>query len=337
MGLKMYIARRIVISIIIIWIVASLNFVIFQVASPIDPSLVILSPSEFAKDQIKLLRQMYGLDDPIHIRYLKYVRNLLSFGIIPPYFGVSFETKTYVAAEMWPRLTLTLLLLGSALIGNLICGIPLGIMAASKRGGKMDVTIIGTGLLTWGVPVFFIQLLAVMFIIYVYSTYGLRILPEGGTWTIPPSKDPLTLMQDIIWHVTLPVITLVLAGFGSWALYTRNLMIDALTSDYVVTARAKGLSERRVLLGHAFRGILPPIATMITLAIPGLVTGAIITESIFNWRGIGSWYITSLLGGNYPVTQAVLFIYAVLVIVFNFIADILYGVLDPRIRVGMRR
>jgi peptide/nickel transport system permease protein len=132
-------------------------------------------------------------------------------------------------------------------------------------------------------------------------------------------------------------VTLILLGFGSWALYSRNLIIDALTEDFVLTAKAKGVRERDVLYKHAFRSILPPIATMIAMSIPGLVTGAIITETIFSWPGIGQWYIGALNSGNHPVTQAVLYNYAFLVILANLVSDVLYGFLDPRIKVGVRR
>ena len=114
-------------------------------------------------------------------------------------------------------------------------------------------------------------------------------------------------------------------------------MVDALTEDFILTAKAKGLKERDILYKHAFRSILPPVATMIAMSVPGIVTGAVITESIFSYPGIGQWYITALNTGNHPVTQAVLYNYAVLMILANLISDVLYGFLDPRIRVGVRR
>ncbi|NIP66594.1 ABC transporter permease subunit [Candidatus Bathyarchaeota archaeon] len=155
--------------------------------------------------------------------------------------------------------------------------------------------------------------------------------------SFPAPKDPVLRIADMAWHAIGPVTTLILLGFGSWALYTRNLIVDALTEDYIVTAKAKGVKERAVLYKHAFRSILPPIATMIAMSIPGLVTGAVITESIFGWPGIGQWYITALNTGNHPVTQAVLYNYAFLMILANLMSDVLYGFLDPRIRVGQRR
>ena len=216
-------------------------------------------------------------------------------------------------------------------------GVPIGILAASKRGTKIDVAAIGAGIFAWGVPAFFIQLLFLLFFsYYAYVTLGFPLFPFGKLSSVPPPADPLNYMADVAWHLAAPLITLVIAGFGSWALYTRNILLDSLTQDYVITARAKGLSERAVLYRHAFRSSLPPIVTMVALSVPGIVTGAIITEQVFSWPGIGYWYIDSLFGGDYPVVQSIMFIYALIMILANFVADILYGILDPRIRIGFR-
>jgi len=327
-----YLIKRIIISLAILWIVATLNFVIFQVLSPIRPENVILSPS--MKPEVRqMLANIYGLNDTILNRYFLYVKNMFSWN-----FGYSFASLAPVAEEMAWRLPTTVLLLGSALILEILVGIPLGILAASKRGSKIDVFTIGSGLFTWGVPTFFIQLLFMLvFSYYVFISFGFKIFPERGIYSTPPPTNPIMFIADVAWHLAMPVITLVVASFGSWALYTRSLLLDALTQDYIVTARAKGLSERTVLYRHAFRSTLPPVVTMMTLAIPGIVGGAVITEWIFTIPGIGRWYLNSMLAADYPVVQAVLFIYALLTIFANLVADILYGVLDPRVRVGMRR
>jgi peptide/nickel transport system permease protein len=327
-----YLIKRIVISLIILWIVATLNFVIFQVVSPIRPENVILSPS--MKPEVRqMLSNIYGLNDTLISRYFIYVKNMFSWN-----FGYSFQTLAPVAEEMSWRLPTTVLLLGSALILEILVGIPLGILAASRRGSKIDVFTIGSGLFTWGIPTFFIQLLFMLvFSYYFFISFGIKIFPERGLYSSPPPADPITFIADVAWHLAMPVLTLVVASFGSWALYTRSLLLDALTQDYIVTARAKGLSERTVLYRHAFRSTLPPVVTMMTLAIPGIIGGAVITEWIFTIPGIGRWYLNSMLAADYPVVQAVLFIYAVITIFANLVADILYGVLDPRVRVGMRR
>lgn len=329
-----YLVKRVVTAIITLFIIATLQFVIFQVVSPIDPTSTYIMSDPRRTDEMKQkLMDSFGLLDPLHIRYLKYIRNMFTWT-----FGVSFKSMRPVAEEMSWRLVNTVLLLGSVLVCTIMVGVPVGILAASRRGGKIDVLATGAGIFTWGVPTFFIQLLFMLvFCYYSYVVLGFSIFPHGKMHSTPAPTAPLAFIADVGWHLLAPLITLVIAGFGSWALYTRNIMLDALTQDYIVTARAKGLSERAVLYRHAFRSSLPPIVTMVTLAIPGIVTGAMITEHIFTWPGIGHWYIESLFQGDYPVVQAVVFIYALLMVVANILADILYGVLDPRIRVGARR
>jgi len=327
-----YLVKRIVVSLAILWIVATLNFVLFQVVSPIKPLAGIVDP-KFTPEQKENLLNLYGLNEPLHVRYSKYVVNMFTWS-----FGLSFQTMRPVVEDLSWRLPVTILLLGSALVATILVGIPMGILAGSRRGSKVDVAAIGAGLFTWGVPIFFIQLLFMMFFCYYAKlAFGFSLFPVRGLYSIPPPTNPFAYMADVAWHLSLPLITLVIGSFGSWALYTRNLLLDALTQDYVVTARAKGLSERTVLYRHAFRSTLPPIVTMITLSVPGIVTGAMITEWIFTIPGIGRWYLNSLMAADYPVIQSVLFIFAVLVIVANLVADLLYGVLDPRIRIGMRR
>lgn len=327
-----YLIKRVLVSLVILWIIASLNFVIFQVLSPISPEKTVIDP-DMTPEVREALAALYGLNESLHIRYVKYTTNMFTWN-----FGVSFASMRPVIQEMSTRLPSTVLLLGSAMIGTILLGIPLGILAASRRGSKIDVLTIGGGLVTWGVPTFFIQLIFMLALCYYASSvFGFRIFPASGISSRPPPADPLAYMADVAWHLALPITTLILAGFGSWALYTRSMLLDALTQDYIVTARAKGLSERTVLYRHAFRSTLPPIVTMIALNIAGIISGAMITEWIFSLPGIGRWYLNSILAADYPVVQAVLFIYAVLMIFANLSADIIYGVLDPRIRVGARR
>jgi len=338
LGLKGYIAKRILVGILTLWVVATLNFLIFAVL-PGDPTKYMLNP-DMTEEQKELIRQWYGVYDPWPVKYIKYLRNMFSFGIVPPYFGYSLKSGQFIASELSWRLPLTVGLLGSALVLTILVGVPIGIYAASKRGTKVDTAIMGIGLFTYGVPTFFVQLLAILFFIsFIYQRFGILLFPPGGWVSYPRPQGVIPLILDILWHFALPVLTLVICSFAGWALYTRNLLLDALTEDYVMTARAKGLPERTVLFKHAFKAIQPPIVTLITLNIPGLVTGAIITEQIFGLQGIGQWYIESISVANadYPVVQAVLFIFAFLTILCNFIADILYGILDPRIRVGQRR
>jgi len=323
-----YLFKRILISMLTLLVVVTLNFMIFRVFIGGNPADIIIDP-KMPKSVRDAMKSMWGLDKPLFPdQYFTYLWNLFTW-----HYGRQFdETSSEIAPEMAWRLRNTVILLGTATAGTIAIGIPIGMFAASRRGKKSDVGVMAVGLFTYGVPTFFIQMIWVS----IFCQW-LGILPSAGLVSLPPPEDQFELALDVLYHAISPILTLIIAGFGSWALYTRNMMIDALTEDFVLTARAKGLSERDVIYKHAFRSILPPIATMVALSIPGIVTGAIITESIFAWPGIGLWYIRSLQGANYPVTQAVLYNYAVLMIAANLVADIAYGFLDPRIKVGVRR
>ena len=323
-----YFIRKVGLAFLTLWVVVTLNFLIFRVFVGGDPSQLIIDPG-MPRSVRDALQAMWGLNRPLFPdQYLTYLYNLFTWN----YGRQLTPGMAPVAPEMSWRLRNTLILLGASTVGTIAIGIPLGMFAGARRGKKADVAVIGTGLLTWGVPVFFVQLVWVAIF-----TVWLGILPRAGLVSAQPPEDPLGFALEVGVHALSPILTLILAGFGSWALYTRNMMVDALTEDFILTARAKGLKERTVIFRHAFRSILPPIVTLIALSIPGIVTGAIITESIFAWPGIGQWYIRSLQQNNHPVAQAVLYNYAILMVGANLITDLIYGFLDPRIKVGMRR
>lgn len=339
--LRIYIVKRVIISIFVLWLVATINFVVFRYQWTSFPGFSVI-PAETKE----MLIQTYGAYDPLYIRYLKYLRNMFTFGVVPPYLGWSSQHHEFVAEGLAWRLPITLFLLGTALTGSIILGILIGMLAASKQGTKTDVGLICSSLLTWAIPAFLIQILAiVLFGKILRDTYGINVFTTS--WT-----PPRTPVRNLEWwatafsQLTLPILTLVLVGFGTWAFRTRYMLIDALTQDFIITARAKGLSERAVSYKHGFKSILPQIFTMITLSIPVLITGSFITENIFGIEGIGRYFIKSMtvlmlerevLVVDPAVVQAVVFISATLVVVLNLIADIIYGVVDPRIRVGTRR
>jgi peptide/nickel transport system permease protein len=322
-------------AIFILWVVATLNFIIFRIAYPIsDPTQLLFDP-DFEYEERLLVQELWGLNEPMFMQYLIYIRNMITWQY--GYSWVGLGAHQPIRPEMARRLVNTVFLMGTALVGTITVGLQLGVLAGSRRGTKTDAATIGIGLFAYGMPAFLIQLLFLLFFSYYsFVWFGFPILPFGGVMSVPPPTNPILQVGDIIWHIIAPVTTLILIGFGYWGLYSRNLIVETLNEDFITTAQAKGLGRRDILYKHAFRSILPPIITMIALSIPALVTGSIITETIFSWPGIGQWYIGALAGGNHPVAQAVLFNFAVLVILTNLISDILYGYLDPRIKVGER-
>lgn len=300
------------------------NFFVFRLM-PGDPVSILISPYLRQNNQAlaEALRAMWGLDQPMPIQFTRYVVNMLTFN-----FGNSFtEGFRPVIESITVRLPNTLLLMGTAAILTIIMGVVTGLTAASKRGGKTDMGLVVSALSFYSVPTFW---LGMMFIL----TFGflIPIFPMGGTVSVPPPNDPLAAGLDVAWHLILPATTLALVSYGGYMLVMRNSLIDVLTEDYIVTARAKGVDEQTILFKHGLRNAILPLVTMVALTFGFLITGATLTETVFNWYGLGRLIFDSVMQQNYPILQAIFYIMAITVIVANFIADILYGFLDPRVR-----
>lgn len=322
MGFRQYLVRRTVYALIVLFVILTLNFMLFRLM-PGDPVSRLIDP-KFKPEMKAALRKQFGLDEHPLVQYKKYILSLLRFDL-----GVSFSSSRPVAQELAERLPNTILLLGTAMLLEMIIGISVGIFAASRRGSAVETFVTGSGLFAHAVPGFFLQLLLLLAFCYYWP-----IFPVRGTMSAPPPDGTWARFLDRLHHLALPVISLTIIGFGSWALYVRNAMMDALGQDYIVTAKAKGLSKRAVLYRHAFRSILPPIVTIVFLALPGLITGAVITETIFSWFGVGRYLMDAVLQQDYPAAQGAFYLIALAVLVSNFLADLVYGLVDPRIKVG---
>lgn len=336
MTLRTYIIRRVALSLFILWIVATINFAIFRD----DPFAFYYLDWPYMDVTTKNMI-LQNWDANLLTRYVLYLQKMFSYGLAPPYFGWSKLDQQYIAYRIGQRLPITLFLIGTSLIGSIIIGTSLGMFAASKRGTRKDKAITASALFTWSTPVFVFQLLAVYVLSYLLIKHGIYILPLNS---VLPSTTPtgLGFYLATVWHLILPIITLTLVGLGPWVLQTRNMLIDTLEQDFIITARAKGLSEGTVLRKHAFKTILPSVSTMITMAVPAVITGSIVTETIFGINGIGNYFCRAfMIEGqivrvlDYSVIEAVFFIYATLAVVLNLIADLTYAVFDPRIRVGV--
>lgn len=322
-GLLNYLLKRLVFILVVLFIIVTLNFLIFQVFCPINPVDVMTTP-RFTQRTREILTHMFGLDQPISTRYAKYILNMLTLNL-----GDSFISRRPVIEDMMVYLPNTILLLGLSIALSIVIGIPLGIRAASGRGAKLDALITTIGLVSFATPAFLLQLICRF-----TFCHWLGLFPFGLMTSIPPPSDPLAYALDLSYHLVLPVFTIVAINFGYWSLYSRNITLDALTEDYITTARGKGVSEHDVTYKYAFRASLPPIVTLVALTLPTIVTGAVMTEYIFSWPGIGWWLLDSMTSGDYPAVQGLLFIFSVLMLSANFFTDIIYAILDPRIRVG---
>jgi peptide/nickel transport system permease protein len=220
-----------------------------------------------------------------------------------------------------------LLLVGTATVLSIVIGLVVGIFAAARRGSLIDITAITFGFVGNSVPVFWLGLILLL----VFGV-DLKWFPIRGTTSVPAPTDPLALVMDIMWHMTLPTFALVIILFGGYALIMRAVMIDVLTEDYIQLARAKGLDERTVQYKHALRNAMLPMVTVIALAFGFLLSGALLTETVFSWYGLGRYIWDAILKQDYPALQGIFFIISVMVVAANLIADLIYGFLDPRIK-----
>lgn len=328
MGLKAFIAKRFVYTIVLIFFVLTLNFVIFELI-PGEGGVIenlIGAGKTFPPDQVRRLEHLYGLDQPLDVRYVKYMYNMATLQ-----FGDSFRTSQPVLSDMKGFLPNTLVLLGVSTILSIVIGIGLGMLSAYKRGGILDSTSVVASLTTFSLPTFWMGLLAIA----VFS-FQLGWFPSGGnhpdSWTYIHPSNIWTAIVTRIQYAILPVGVLTLFQYGFYVLLTRATMMEALTDDYITTARAKGLPERTVLAKHALKNASLPLVTSVALAFGSILGGAIITETVFRWPGLGLWTFYSIQFRDIPVLQAVFYLGALGVIIANFVADIIYGLIDPRIK-----
>jgi peptide/nickel transport system permease protein len=228
--------------------------------------------------------------------------------------------------ELKNRVPNTVALLLPALLLSALLGLWLGIQAALKRGSKVERLVLLSGAVSFSFPSFFVQLLLLLCFAYAWPIFPLR-----GTTSIPPPEGPAAVL-DYLWHLALPLFSLVILSFGGWALYIRNMMVKTLGEDYILMARARGLPYSRVVWNHAFRSILPPVLTIFLLSLPGVVSGAVITETVFSLNGAGRFLLEATNSHDYPSAGAAFFLLALLTVICNLLADLVYVLVDPRVR-----
>jgi peptide/nickel transport system permease protein len=262
-------------------------------------------------------------------------------------FGVSFLTQRPVMDSIVERLPNTLLLMGTSSMVSILLGIWTGVKVAADPGSRKDVGAVTVALFIYALPVFWLGMMLLLIFGFMLpewteAMWGIRIgFPQFGTisyevWEVART-DPmgaLMVVGDVLHHLFLPMITLGIGGYGGYFLYMRNNLIDVMTEDYILTARAKGLDENQVLYKHGLKNAMLPMVTIIAMNFGFLINGATLTETVFTWRGLGRFIFESLLLMDYPVIQTIFMIIAITAILANFVADLLYGVLDPRIKYG---
>jgi peptide/nickel transport system permease protein len=314
-----YIIRRVLQAIPLLFFLTIGMFLLIHLL-PGGPEAVLFNPRMTAAARAALRARM-GLDDPGYIQYFKWLSSALTFN-----FGYSFNTNEPVSTIIARRFPPTLLLFGSALILALVIAIPVGVISAVRQGTMTDYTLTVLAYFGIAMPVFLLGLLA-------QDIFGvwLQWLPTSGTANLGFTMTPIEYFIDQLKHLILPMSVLAISFIAGWSRYMRSSMIEVVKQDYMRTARAKGVGQTSLLMRHAFRAVIPLI-TVVALDFGAVAGGATITEGIFAWPGMGLLFIDSLDRRDYPVLIAMLMIGAVFVIAFNLLADILYAVMDPRIR-----
>lgn len=321
MTLKGYILRRALYSILLLFFALSLNFVIFRVA-PGNPIQIVASGSRLEPEMVERLIELWGLNEPLHVQYIKYLRSTITWD-----FGYSYYSLEPVSRELTERIPNTLLLMGTSFFLAALFGSFFGVYAAHKRGSLFDVTAVSVSLFSYALPTFWMGLLLIYILGYVFGLF-----PLAGTMSRPPPIDPILKLFDMAWHLFLPALTLYLFSYGQWLLMMRSSIMESLYEDYILTARAKGVTERGILFKHALRNAMLPLVTNVAIFIPQVLSGAILTETVFSWRGLGLYAWNAIQFNDYPVLQAIFYIFALVTIISNFIVDIVYGMIDPRIK-----
>ncbi|MBI3153401.1 MAG: ABC transporter permease [Chloroflexi bacterium] len=316
-----YLARRAIQAIFTLLIITVLCFILTRLSA--DPMAQYATSQRMSAEDREALRERLGLNDPLPVQYLKWLGLALQGEL-----GNSFFSKQPVSLMISQRLPNTLILMVTAEIITVSLALVLGILSAVKQYSTVDNIITALSFIGFSMPIFFIALGLMLIFSVQFKEWGLPYLPTGAD--IWDKKDPVELLK----HLILPVSALVIILTAGYARYIRTSMLEVLGLDYVRTARAKGLTSRAVLFKHALRNAALPLVTIIGLDIPFLIGGALVTEQVYAWPGMGRLFWEYAQRGDFPVVLGILLIISTAVVIFTIITDVVYTFVDPRIRLG---
>lgn len=325
MSMFKFILRRIGEILITLFIITTLIFILFRMM-PADPASMVVSP-RMTPELKAILRARFGLDKPLYYQYYIYLKN-----IVRGDFGTSFYWQGDVFDILKARFLPTVLLFTLGYLMAYALGINLGRIIAWRRGGKLEYGSTVLGLFFYTMPIFWLGLLA----IWVFS-YKLDLFPVGGmksaeVWGAVTEANLLTKVTDVLYHLFLPLTVFTVWVFTGSMLLMKNSMLETLREDYIVTARAKGLPEKKIRDRHAARNAMLPVVTALALSMAFSFNGGVLTETTFSWPGLGSCLVEASLNYDYPLAQGAFILLAGVVLLAVLCADILYAYLDPRIK-----
>lgn len=321
-----YALRRLLESIPLLVLVSALVFGLLQ-ASPGSPLAQLERDPTISQEQIALLAEEMGLNDPWLVQYGRWAA-----GALQGDFGTSLQTRRPVLVEVGERLPNTAVLVGVAFVVTLLISVPVGVLSAVRQYSWFDHLVTALAFAGQSIPIFWfgLMLILVFYLTLSNPVTGGPLFPAGGMYS--SSGDPGLL--DRAWHLVLPVTMLSATWVAWYTRFLRSSMLEVLNQDYVRTARAKGVVERRVIFRHALRNAALPLITLIALDLPIVFSGALFTETIFSWPGMGRLFFQSALRRDYPILMAIVMLTSALIVLSNLLADLAYAYVDPRIRYG---
>jgi peptide/nickel transport system permease protein len=311
-----YISKRILQAIPLLFIISIICFTLIQLA-PYDAVDAMTTPNMTQKT-IELIKARYGLDQPAYMQYFYWVK-----GILSGEWGYSIVTHESITNDLSARIPNTILLVFPAYILALLFSIILGLIAGAKKGKLADKMIDGLSSFGIAIPSFWMA----MILVFIFG-HRLNLLPILGMHTIGNEES----FSDLLSHMILPCTVLMLSFMPELVRYVRSSTIGQLSEDYVMVQQAYGANSTWILYKHVLRNVLLPIITIVGMSLPMLVTGAVVTETVFGWPGIGTYFVKAIQGFDYPVVMAIMLLAASLVIIGNLVSDILYSIVDPRIK-----
>lgn len=312
-----YIVKRLLYAIPVFLGITFAIYALINLA-PGGPLSVLAASGELSLSDLEALKVSMGLDKPLVVRYFIWLGDLLHGDL-----GVSYRTSQEVGMMIGQRIIPSLMLTGTGIIGAILIGVPLGIISAYKPNSVWDHISTFISFIGASVPNFFLSLL----LIYVLAV-KLKLFPTSGMYSSGAGND----LGDLLHHLALPAFVCGIQPIGNYIKQTKSSVLEVLNEEYIKTARSKGLTNPVIVLKHAFRNAMIPVVTTISLTIPFLIGGAVVTEQIFAWPGIGSLMITAITSRDYPVIMGVAVLICGGVLVMNLILDLIYAALDPRIK-----
>jgi peptide/nickel transport system permease protein len=319
-----YIVRRLLYSAVVL-ITASFLVFFFVTASG-DPLAPLYTTPNVSRDSIDRIADRKHIDEPLWKRYGYWVRDAVT-----DKFGTTLLTNQPILPDLWRVMKNTLQLVIAAELLAILLAVAIGVSSALRQYSAFDYVMTTFSFIGIAMPVFWIALILQVLVVQIQGWTGYKLFPIANLSDVDPGTG-LSFVVDRAHHLALPVFVLMIANIATYSRFMRASMLEVINSDYVRTARAKGLPERRVTMRHAFRNALIPVVTVVALNFSTLLAGAVVTETVFSLDGMGLYYVNALLANDpYPI-MAWLMITATLIIVFNLLADIAYGLLDPRVR-----